>query len=1030
MSTPFLQFNWQSTDCVGAPSSIFAYNNYLNSTILSIIDGDTGYDTCSTQILYVPPDSCCRSSVDTAITQTYQSMAGTFIYQGDAYDSLSSQGLVPTTAVNNQYCTINSLGAGFVEYTTGYYLSMGECFQDFVKCKAGTLFVYPEPSCSGNPEEYSLLVESNYTSAIIGNFTGKMTTFTTGEFSYVWTMYFPTYMVYPLNKDPTEAFGTFCVIFAAILPLGSFFLKVYQLYKRWSLRDLWMMFVNIIYFLFAILLLNTEYYIVPTTVDVSKLSLITTIPIYFMQLSLLSVYLLDVYILFNLCFQTKKIYKVMSYVGVSLIHFALDGNAYLYYWSIYGLYTGDPSIYTLQENWGKITKSARLLIWFLFGVFTTLAVTIKIVFIDTRFKKANLYGKIFLLFRNIEISLPLMLHLLNVMFYYIVWNIATFTFIARNDRAAAGLNNCTYLCYVFHFMIHQYSFYTFKPILLNALKYKNEIPTAKPGEKSEAPVKMLIAETVFIRITHEQSLSGGTCKKPLSSKWDWDLIVIRAVAQPCELMTIQQENIHNLMQVLHLQSNEDAYIMQNSPQMLLQSLVYDDCTNEDLYEMYLSEMYLSDNTPPLPQPSVKPLIKPKPIQLSQVTKLKQEIVPHSASSFHFPSPPAYSPHIEPLIPPRRSSKAGNDIRHAIIQKPPKNKQRIQANSLIEQRIANEHHLQRKAVSELSRKAITQMDSIQENQEVSFKYSKRAAASLIEKRPKQDLPSRNASSLIDKQNSSVLAMLEMMQQEAKKKLTVQTKLDNYHSTNRKQASNSFESTTPHSKSLPLSHKFIPLYHSPSKANPEYSAFLQDISKTRKSSLSTLQRPKLSNYTEIPPVNLIHHNSPPKTGNKKAVDKDLELKIEDSIKRITSLKGPNFLNEQEMGKFENLIKSSSDLSLKSNGIESLSSEGSNKLDTAFSPSRFFEDDIKGSGLNIKVLESDFLQAAMEGNFVIPKRKSSANINSAGSTLHNLHYEPPVPPLDEKLNQGFKAVVHSKESEGFKAVVHSKENQGFKA
>lgn len=111
-------------------------------------------------------------------------------------------------------------------------------------------------------------------------------------------------------------------------------------------------------------------------------------------------------------------------------------------------------------------------------------------------------------------------------------------------------------------------------------------------------------------------------------------------------------------------------------------------------------------------------------------------------------------------------------------------------------------------------------------------------------------------------------------------------------------------------------------------------------------------------------MVKHNSHPKTGNKKAVDKDLELKIEDSIKRITSLKGPNFLNDQEAGKFDNLIKSSSDLSLKSNGIESLSSEGSNKLDTAFSPSRFFADDIKGSGL--KVLESDFLQAAMEGNF----------------------------------------------------------------
>ncbi|KAJ3269539.1 hypothetical protein HDV01_001301, partial [Terramyces sp. JEL0728] len=145
----------------------------------------------------------------------------------------------------------------------------------------------------------------------------------------------------------------------------------------------------------------------------------------------------------------------------------------------------------------------------------------------------------------------------------------------------------------------------------------------------------------------------------------------------------------------------------------------------------------------------------------------------------------------------------------------------------------------------------------------------------------------------------------------------------------------------------------------------------------------------------------------------IDNELEVKIKDSIKRITSLKGPNFLNEKE-NRLDNL-RSNSDLSLKSNGVESLSSDGSNKIDTAFSPSRLFDDDLKPG---LKVLDSDFLQQAMEGkndfmkgNFVIPKRKSSANINSAGSTLHNLHYEPPVPPLN--VNKGFKTFTQSNES-----------------
>ncbi|KAJ3269540.1 hypothetical protein HDV01_001302 [Terramyces sp. JEL0728] len=329
-------------------------------------------------------------------------------------------------------------------------------------------------------------------------------------------------------------------------------------------------------------------------------------------------------------------------------------------------------------------------------------------------------------------------------------------------------------------------------------------------------------------------------KKAVSGKWDWDLTDIKKKKGDDRAMTVQQENIHNLIQVLQLQSSEDAYILQNSPQMLLESLVYDDCSNEDLYELYMVD------SPKSPTPSLGLSTKSK-LKLPQIAKIKEEIAPHSANSFNFPSPPAYSPQLEILIPQRRSSMLDPEVRNALAQKPVKNENRKRG-SLIEKKIASEHQIQRKAVVELSRKAITQMDVIQEGNEA--RPSK--PASLIEKRPKSAIPNRNASSLIDKQkNNSIFAMVERIQQE---KLTIQTKkLFGNRSYQEKQPVK--QPTAPHPRNQPLSHKFTPLHQSPTKENPEYSAFLRDVSKTRKSSLVQVSR-KMSELSSVPPVNLIH------------------------------------------------------------------------------------------------------------------------------------------------------------------------------
>ncbi|KAJ3269541.1 hypothetical protein HDV01_001303 [Terramyces sp. JEL0728] len=496
MSTPFLEFNWQSSDCVGAPSSIFAYNDYQNSTILSIIENDVGYNVCSTEKAGVPPDSCCHSAADKSMTLTYQSMAGTFLYQGDAYDDLATQDILPKSIANQFYCAVNALDIGYAEYNTGFYLDSNTCFQGFIKCFQNSLLIYDGDGCTSAPiEEFTLATESNYTSAILGNFTGKMTGFTHGQFSYIWVSNFPTNMVYPLNKDPLEILGTICLAICGILPLGSMVFKGHQLSRRWQIRDFLMLLVNAIFFLYSILSFYSEYYVASPDDSISKLSFLTTVPIYTQDISFYCVYLMDVFIIFDLCIQGNLMHKTLSYIGITFLHIALDGSDYMYYWVIYGLYIGDASLYEIQSRWVDFANNFRVLVWFLVGVFTTLAVTVKIIHVDKRFLKAGLRGKLFVFFQNPQISLPLLCGTLNLAFYYVILNIGKNTFVAGNDRALAGLGNCIDLFYVLHFIIQQYSFYSFKGILINALKYKADIATGKPSEKSAEPLKMLVAHS-------------------------------------------------------------------------------------------------------------------------------------------------------------------------------------------------------------------------------------------------------------------------------------------------------------------------------------------------------------------------------------------------------------------------------------------------------------------------------------------------------------------------------------------------------
>ncbi|KAJ3320219.1 hypothetical protein HDV06_005463 [Boothiomyces sp. JEL0866] len=490
--SPFLEFNWQSSDCVGAPSSIFAYDLDLNSTALNVIDNDTGFSLCSTNRGGIPEDQCCRSAIDPSLVLGYQSVSGTYQYQGDGYNSLSLDQHIPKSASERSYCAINSLSAGFVEYTTGFYLGNNQCYEGFLKCDSEKqkLYFYSGQKCSGNPvETYSLSQEANFTSQAVGNFTGKMAVLGNGTIAFLWTTYFPSNLYLPTNKDPWEAFGTVLMILNILVPLCAIFWKCFHLYRKWTSRDLLMAGSNIIFTISGALYMFTTYYTPGSDISPSLFCWTVTSPIYFQEFSLLFVYVVDVYILNKLCLHLNSFSVALQYICITAVHLGLDGYNYMYYWVYMGFLTGDYTLYNTQTLWANKTKTLKTIVWYLVGISVVMAVVLRIARIDKRFAKGNMIAKLYLLASTVEIALPLYLHCLVIILYFVIKEVLLLTAL---EGVLVILNSLN----VAHFMIHQFSFNSFKSMLTEALKHRKDIATSIKGEESKpAPLKMLLGST-------------------------------------------------------------------------------------------------------------------------------------------------------------------------------------------------------------------------------------------------------------------------------------------------------------------------------------------------------------------------------------------------------------------------------------------------------------------------------------------------------------------------------------------------------
>ncbi|KAJ3318510.1 hypothetical protein HDV06_000443 [Boothiomyces sp. JEL0866] len=500
----FLEYNWLSSDCTGPPSSIFHYIDDSNSTVLNYMNNDVGYFTC-TPYAHIDPRLCCKSSLDTTATLGYQASSGSYDFSDNAFIDLWNSHYFPISTSNQNYCTING---GLAEYSTGYYLADGACYEGYIRCLSNKLYIYHTPKCIGVAEEYDLQVEGNFTSDIIGSFTGKMTLFSTGIYFYTWIAYYPSALYYPLNKNPVELLGTICQLLNISAPLFGI---IFYIYKMCKMRKPYFLYIVIImnliwWLLFGLTFMYSNYSVMTTDESNANLSLSFSLPIYFQNTAILFGILSNFYILNKLVLKLSTWNSRILFALCFLLHYGLSGFVLMEYPAIYSIYQyGDPRMYILVNKWSRSTAFLHILIWFMFGFITTSTVTLYIVRYDSKYKSLAVTKKLIRVFQNSSISLPVVFQFLNLMLYFIVYYIMNFTILAGNDRTQSGLSEIASFLITLGMLINSFNYDYFKITLNHAVRNRGKSVISSQQNVKEQPLQKLVHDSAIIQSVGDKS---------------------------------------------------------------------------------------------------------------------------------------------------------------------------------------------------------------------------------------------------------------------------------------------------------------------------------------------------------------------------------------------------------------------------------------------------------------------------------------------------------------------------------------------
>ncbi|KAJ3344521.1 hypothetical protein HDU91_000211, partial [Kappamyces sp. JEL0680] len=239
----FVTFNWITSECRTAPSSVLFYQSESQSVGLQMVEqyADEGFDSCGgLSFKTIAPESCCFSAITPSEILGYKGFAGAAI--GNFTLDTAATVSFPASSVATEYCAVDVSATdmyndGNLTFSVGAFLGSNResCLESWFACKDSALYIYPQADCEGSPEIYPINATATTfdSSGLGGHITVLQLVPKDPTVTFDWIENYAVDNFYvSFTRSPYEGFCSILMCLSQALVFGAFLLTMRLYYAN------------------------------------------------------------------------------------------------------------------------------------------------------------------------------------------------------------------------------------------------------------------------------------------------------------------------------------------------------------------------------------------------------------------------------------------------------------------------------------------------------------------------------------------------------------------------------------------------------------------------------------------------------------------------------------------------------------------------------------------------------------------------------------------------------------------------------
>jgi hypothetical protein len=302
---------------------------------------------------------CCYSSLDLELSLGLQS--GSFhLVEGRTNSN------APLSANDQFYCSLGSVSGSSLGYESLWIQPSDTCVENYYVCsKDGTLQVYPEESCKGRQERFTLTNQLQQINSSRGRLNAQFSTISGATVQYSWTAFTPSAFLVPRFQIIGDYLGTAMFSLAVLGACGTVLYFVHKLREKQTRYMLFFLISQIIWFIWVIAKMAYYFIVFDTNEQFMLYSQIMNVVFNFATISTV---FNSAAFLVKFQHVKSKSYILVFYSCLFLLHLVMSGALYLDYLRFSG------PIIDFIKTWNKFAI-AWIVFMFVFNLLPSLFVT-------------------------------------------------------------------------------------------------------------------------------------------------------------------------------------------------------------------------------------------------------------------------------------------------------------------------------------------------------------------------------------------------------------------------------------------------------------------------------------------------------------------------------------------------------------------------------------------------------------------------------------------------------------------------------